>query len=127
MAKSRRTKISSRKMRKSLRHHKRAKKTSRKYHSRKANKTHKRVHRRRISRRRHRMMHGGTGCMPTVSSPSGNFSFIPSTFTDMGRSVQYGTMSAYAAANGDEGPVNPLPYKDQLNNGELPDDVMLLA
>lgn len=133
MTKSRRTKSSSRKMRKSVRHHKKARKSaSRKSRkSKKSRRSHKRSRGRRMSSRRHRRMRGGAGCATAAASntagPAGSFSIVPSTLTDMGRSMQYGTMGAYAAANGNEGPVNPLPYKDQLGNGELPDDVMLLA
>jgi hypothetical protein len=77
-------------------------------------------------------MKGGAGSCASSSGSSagdfgsqGGFSIIPSQLTDLGRSVQFGTLGAYNAVNGYDAPVNPLPFKDQLNNGNLPDDVML--
>jgi hypothetical protein len=46
-------------------------------------------------------------------------------FTEITRNVGYGMGSAWAALNGEEGPVNPLPFKGHLNDGRLPDDVAL--
>ena len=96
---------------------------SRKYHAKAGR------HRRRHSSRYH--IKGGAECSSgSAASSSQNpagFSLVPSTLTDIGRSIQYGTLGAYAATNGNDPPVNPLPYKDQLNGGDLPDDVMLRA
>lgn len=82
----------------------------------------------RVSRRNRKMMRGGHDPdAATVSNNGAAFSLVPSTISDIGRSIQYGVTGAYSAVNGEDGPVNPLPYKDQLNNGQLPEDVMLLA
>jgi len=90
-----------------------------------------RMFRRRQSRRFRKMMRGGhdaaaSGDASSIGSPS-SFSLVPSTVTDLGRSIQFGVNGAYSAVNGDDGPINPLPYKDQLNNGQLPDDIILQA
>ena len=89
-----------------------------------------RMFRRRQSRRFRKMMRGGhdaaAAAASSIGSPS-SFSLVPSTVTDLGRSIQFGVNGAYSAVNGDDGPINPLPYKDQLNNGQLPDDIILQA
>uniref|UniRef100_A0A6C0FDE0 Uncharacterized protein n=1 Tax=viral metagenome TaxID=1070528 RepID=A0A6C0FDE0_9ZZZZ len=130
---SRSRKVSSKKRHHSKRKNvKRSNKRSRK--SFKKSRRSKRTHRSRNTRRgtrRYRHMKGGTGSCPSSGSSSGDFgsqggfTIIPSQLTDLGRSVQYGTMGAYNAVNGYDAPVNPMPFKDQLNNGDLPDDVML--
>ena len=80
--------------------------------------------------RRYRHMKGGTGSCPTAGDSAsagspGGFSIIPQELTNLGRSVQFGLGGAYNAVNGYDAPVNPMPYKGQLNGGNLPDDVML--
>lgn len=42
--------------------------------------------------------------------------FIPQDLVNFGRTFNYGLGSAYNAINGYSQPVNPLPYKDQLNH-----------
>ena len=113
-----------------LRRHKKGKKVSKKTkrRSKSAKKSHNRRRRTRSSRYHIR---GGSDCSSasgsgSSSNPSG-FSLVPSTLSDIGRSIQYGAQGAVAAAGGNDGPINPFPYKDQLNGGELPDDVMLRA
>ena len=86
---------------------------------------------RRTYRRFRNMMRGGhytgsTANATSIGSPN-SFSLVPSTVTDLGRSIQFGVTGAYSAVNGDDGPINPLPYKDQLNNGQLPEDIILQA
>ena len=91
-----------------------------------------RIFRGRRSRRFRKMMRGGTGCAAssgdgTSIGSASSFSLVPSVLTDVGRSIQFGVNGAYSAVNGDDGPINPLPYKDQLNNGQLPEDIILQA
>lgn len=131
MAKSKKhnAKRSTRKTR-NLRRHKKNKKVVKKTKRKsKSSKNSRRRHRRKHSSRYH--IKGGAECSSgSAASSSQNpagFSLVPSTITDIGRSIQYGTLGAYAATNGNDPPVNPLPYKDQLNNGNLPDDIMLRA
>ena len=78
----------------------------------------------RYSSRMNRMNHmnGGTG---SASSGTENFSLIPPGVTAIGRSMQFGLGSAYNAINGYDVPVDPLPYKDQLDNGDLPYETVL--
>jgi hypothetical protein len=132
MAKSRKhhSKTGTRKTR-NLRHHKKskrgkkvAKKTKRK------SKLSKKSHRRRHRRSSRYNIKGGSSCAANAGAanhnPSG-FSLVPSAISDIGRSVQYGALGAYAATGGNDPPINPLPYQDQLNGGNLPDDIMLRA
>lgn len=133
MAKSRKhhAKSSTRKTR-NLRRHKKSKrgkkaskKTKRK--SKSAKKSHRRRHRRSS---RYHLKGGSSSCAANAAAAGSNpagFSLVPSTISDIGRSVQYGALGAYAATGGNDPPVNPLPYQDQLNGGNLPDDVMLRA
>jgi hypothetical protein len=111
------------------RSNKRSRKSSKKT---RRSKRKQRSHHRRRGTRRYTHMKGGVGSCPSGASSSsgdygsqGGFTIIPSQLTDLGRSVQYGTIGAYNAVNGYDAPVNPLPFKDQLNGGNLPDDVML--
>lgn len=107
-----------------------------KRHSRRSHKGCKKAPQKRRSRssrrktRRYRHMKGGTGSCPTAGDSAsagspGGFSIIPQELTNLGRSVQFGLGGAYNAVNGYDAPVNPMPYKGQLNGGNLPDDVML--
>lgn len=131
MTKSRKyhAKAGSRKTR-NLRRHKKGKKVAKKTKRKsKSSKKSRRRHRRRHSSR-YRIKGGAECSSGTAASSTQNpagFSLVPSTLTDIGRSIQYGTLGAYAATNGNDPPVNPLPYKDQLNGGDLPDDIMLRA
>jgi hypothetical protein len=105
-------------------------KTKRKRHSRKGASRKQPHHyvpwkkRRPATRYSSRMNHmnGGTG---SASSGTENFSLIPPGVTAIGRSMQFGLGSAYNAINGYDVPVNPLPYKDQLDNGDLPYETVL--
>jgi hypothetical protein len=129
MAKSRKyhAKAGSRKTR-NLRRHKKGKKIAKK--TKRKHRSSKKSHRRRHRRSDRRLIKGGSSCAANAAAASSNpagFSLVPSTITDIGRSIQYGTTGAYAATTGNDHPINPLPYKDQLNNGELPDDIMLRA
>ena len=107
----------------SRRSHKGCKKAPQKRRSRSSRSSRRRT-------RRYRHMKGGTGSCPTAGDSNsmgspGGFTIIPQELTNLGRSVQFGLGGAYNAVNGYDAPVNPMPYKGQLNNGELPDDVML--
>lgn len=132
MAKSRKhhAKSSTRKTRNLRRHKKskRGKKASKK--TKRKSKSSKKSHRRRHRRSSRYQLKGGSSCAANAAAASSNpagFSLVPSTISDIGRSVQYGALGAYAATGGNDPPVNPLPYQDQLNGGNLPDDVMLRA
>lgn len=132
MAKSRKhhAKSSTRKTRNLRRHKKskRGKKASKK--TKRKSKSSKKSHRRRHRRSSRYHLKGGSSCAANAAAAGSNpagFSLVPSTITDIGRSVQYGALGAYAATGGNDPPVNPLPYQDQLNGGNLPDDVMLRA
>lgn len=115
------------------RHHKKT--THKKKHPKKktSHKKKKPRHTKR-KRRQHRMKGGaimgvGTTACPieagnTQLAPSG-VGLVPQELVNMGRSVEHGVGSAYAAINGTEGPVDPLPFKDQLNDGRLPEDLLL--
>lgn len=116
-----------RKMR-NLRHHKGGKKLAKKTRRRTASSKMARIRRHRRSSRYH--IKGGSSCAANAASANSNpmnFSLIPSTITDIGRSIQFGATGAMSATAGNDPPINPLPYKDQLNNGDLPDDIMLRA
>jgi hypothetical protein len=107
----------------SRRSHKGCKKAPQKRRSRSSRKTRRKT-------RRYRHMKGGTGSCPTAGDSNsmgspGGFTIIPQELTNLGRSVQFGLGGAYNAVNGYDAPVNPMPYKGQLNGGNLPDDVML--
>ena len=110
------------------RHSRRSNKGSKKASQKRRTRSSRRPRRRRTRRYNH--MKGGTGSCPTAGDSSslgspGGFSIIPQELTNLGRSVQFGLGGAYNAVNGYDAPVNPMPYKGQLNDGNLPDDVML--
>jgi len=52
----------------------------------------------------------------TSSSSLSGGGFLPQDLTNLGRDFSFNMKSAYNALNGYKAPVNPLPYKDQLNN-----------
>jgi hypothetical protein len=107
------------------RHHK--KPTHKKKHSkRKTSHKKKKPRHTRRKRRQHRMKGGACPIEAgtTQMAPSG-VGLVPKELVNMGRSVEHGVGSAYAAINGTEGPVDPLPFKDQLNDGRLPEDLLL--
>jgi len=112
------------------------KKTTHKKRHPKRKTSHKKKKHRHTKRKRkqHRMKGGalmgigGSACPieagTTHLAPSG-VGLVPKELVNMGRSVEHGVGSAYAAINGTEGPVDPLPFKDQLNDGRLPEDLLL--
>lgn len=115
------------------RHHKKTTHRKKKHHKKSSHKKKKTRHTKR-KRKYHKMKGGavmgigGNACPieagNTQLAPSG-VGLVPQELVNMGRSVQHGVGSAYAAVNGADMPVDPLPFKDQLNDGRLPEDLLL--
>lgn len=113
-------------------HHKTSKKHGKKKHHPK--KSHKK-RTRKVKKTRHyrrrrtggRKYYGGQACdtyAKTNMSPSYS-GVVPQELVNMGRSIKFGAEGAHAAIMGNEAPVDPLPFNDQLNGGQIPDDVLL--